>query len=242
LRLVGDGVAGHRRGEAALRAEREPFGIDQGTCLIEPGLDLFRRLDPRGLGGDQARTTTLSSGTSRSGSKVPERSSSYSSSSRPGRETAPPQERAGGWVGRRRRGRCPECVPGHRRRCQRPRRQGRAPPRRFATRTPPGRVRRGRWPRHIAGRLVGPAGEAHHGLQPAGPDQLGQRWAHGAVADEVGRRGRAEEGERLHQHVGCLAGAEPAGEGHPRRGQSRPRPGLQPLHCRAPFPQPAAEA
>jgi hypothetical protein len=55
LRLGGDGVAGHRRGEAALRAEREPFGIDQGTRLTEPGLDPFRRLDPRGLGGDQAQ-------------------------------------------------------------------------------------------------------------------------------------------------------------------------------------------
>jgi hypothetical protein len=41
-------------------------------------------------------------------------------------------------------------------------------------------------------------------------------WRAGAVADEVGRRGRVEEGECLHEHVGCLVGAEPAGEGQPR--------------------------
>jgi hypothetical protein len=97
-------------------------------------------------------------------------------------------------------------------------------------------------PRDVAGRLIGPAGKAHHSLQPAGPDQPDQRWAQGAVADEVSRWGHVEQGERLHKHVGGLVGAEPAGEGQPRRGQTRPRPGGQALHRRAPFAQPAAEA
>ena len=42
----------------------------------------------------------------------------------------------------------------------------------------------------------------------------------------AGRR-RGKQGERPDEHLGCLAGAEPAGEGQPRRRQSWPRSGRQ---------------
>jgi hypothetical protein len=64
----------------------------------------------------------------------------------------------------------------------------------------------------------------------------------GAVADQVRSRGRVEQGERLDEHVGCLVVAEPAGEGYPRPGKSRIRPGGHALHRRAPVAQPAAQA
>src|SRR5262245_50525458 len=96
-------------------------------------------------------------------------------------------------------------------------------------------------PRYVTGWLVGPAGKADYSPQAAGPDQPDKRLAHGPVADEVGSRGPIEEGERLNEHVGCLVGTEPAGEGQPRRGQSRPWPGGQALHRRAPFAQATAE-
>jgi hypothetical protein len=62
LRLGGDGVAGHRGGKAALRADGQPPGINQRACLGKPGLDLFQRLDPRALGGDQAQHHHLAVG------------------------------------------------------------------------------------------------------------------------------------------------------------------------------------
>ena len=43
----------------------------------------------------------------------------------------------------------------------------------------------------------------------------------------AGRRRRGKQGERPDEHLGCLAGAEPAGEGQPRRRQSWPRSGRQ---------------
>jgi len=45
FRLGGDGVARHRGGKAALRAERKPLGVDQRSRLPEPGVDLRQRLD-----------------------------------------------------------------------------------------------------------------------------------------------------------------------------------------------------
>ncbi len=60
LRLGGDGVAGDRGGEAALRAQRKPVRIDHRACLAEPGLELFQ-LDLRCLGGDQAQHHDLAS-------------------------------------------------------------------------------------------------------------------------------------------------------------------------------------
>jgi hypothetical protein len=75
-----------------LRADRQPVGADEECRLAEPGSDLVGRLDPRGLGGDQAEHDHLVLRHQRSGSKPPERSSSYSSSSRSARtrpNTAP---------------------------------------------------------------------------------------------------------------------------------------------------------
>jgi hypothetical protein len=43
----------------------------------------------------------------------------------------------------------------------------------------------------------------------------------------AGRRRRGKQGERPDEHLGFLAGAEPAGEGQPRRRQSWPRSGRQ---------------
>ena len=68
------------------------------------------------------------------------------------------------------------------------------------------------WPRHVAGRLMRPAGKPD---QPAGCHQPNHCLAGRAVIDQVGRR-RGKRGECRDEHLGCLAGAEPAGEGQPR--------------------------
>ena len=61
----------------------------------------------------------------------------------------------------------------------------------------------------------------------------------GAVADQVGGRRRVDQGKCLDEHIWCLVAAEPAGEGQPRRGESRQRRGGQAFHRRAPVAQPA---
>ena len=47
----------------------------------------------------------------------------------------------------------------------------------------------------------------------------------GAVAGQAGGRRRVDQGKCLDEHIWCLVAAEPAGEGQPRRGESRQRRG-----------------
>jgi hypothetical protein len=82
------------------------------------------------------------------------------------------------------------------------------------------------WPRHVAGRLMRPAGKPD---QPAGCQQPDHCLVGRAVTDQVGRRRRASGASAATSTSGALPARESAGDGQPRRRQSRQRFGRRSL-------------
>ena len=76
--IEGQRVAVDRRRKAALRAEAKLIERHVLGGLVDPALQLVLVFERPALGGDRPSTTILPLGTKRSGSKPPERASSYS--------------------------------------------------------------------------------------------------------------------------------------------------------------------